>query len=138
MLIALKLLIWLIPVGLNIWADADGRKPNYIAMFFLRGFAFIAYGLLWPLPIYNWFFVWWPIALYQLTSYWLIFELGLNIAYNIREKENRSLLYFDQRERDSGWIDKFFYKYPKLHTPAKLLTAALMAMSIVLIYRIYA
>lgn len=137
MIIALKLLIWLLPITANIIADADGRKPNYAAMFFLRAFAFIAYGLLWTLPTYGWFLKWWPVALLQLTSYWLFFELGLNIAYNIRENENRSLLYYDRKEKDSGWIDRFFARFPHLHKPAKILAAVGMVVSIIYIYKIY-
>jgi hypothetical protein len=138
MIIAFKLLIWFVPIGLNIWADANGRKPNYVMMFFLRAFAFIAYGILWTLPTYDWFLKWWPVALYQLTSYWLLFELGLNIAYNIREKESRSLLYFDQKEKDSGWIDKFFARFPHLHTPAKIGSAIVMVVAIIFIYKLHA
>lgn len=129
-----KLLIWMIPIGLNIWADAKGRKPNYLAMFFLRGFAFIVYGVLWPLPTYGWILKWLPVAIFQLTSYWLLFELGLNIIYNIHEKEKRSLLYFDQKEGDSGWIDRFFKRHPKLHTFAKVVSLILMVGAIIIIY----
>jgi hypothetical protein len=137
MLIALKLLVWLLPIGANIIADAKGRKPNYVMMFFLRAFAFIVYGGLWKLPTYGWILKWLPIAVFQLTSYWLLFELGLNIAYNIREKEHRSLLYYDRKEGDSGWIDKFFARFPQLHTPAKIASGVLMVASIILIYKIY-
>lgn len=137
MVIAIKLLIWLIPIAANVIADAGGRKPNYLAMFFLRAFTFIIYGVLWTLPTYGWILRWLPVAVFQLTSYWLLFELGLNIAYNIRENENRSLLYFDQKEKDSGWIDRFFARFPQLHTPAKVVTAILMVSSIIMIYRIH-
>jgi len=133
----IRLLIWLIPIGANVWADAKGRKPNYLAMFFLRGAAFITYGALWPLPTYGWILRWLPIGLYQLTSYWILFELSLNIIYNIREKEKRSLLYFDQKEGDSGWIDRFFKKHPNLHTGAKIASLVIMVISIILVYRLY-
>jgi hypothetical protein len=72
-----------------------------------------------------------------MTSFWILFELALNVIYNIREGENRSLLYFDQKEGDSGWIDRFFKRNPQLHTIAKVISLILMIVSIVFIYRIY-
>lgn len=140
-MITLKLLLWLVPIGLNTWADANGRKPNYIIMFILRAGAMILYGTLWVDEILYTFQDWLPVIYvftYCITSFWILFELGLNIIYNIRENENRSLLYFDQKEGDSGWIDRFFKRYPNLHTSTKVISLILMVTSIILIYKVYA
>jgi hypothetical protein len=139
-MITLRLLLWLVPIGLNTWADANGRKPNYIIMFILRGVALILYGTLWVDEILYTFQDWLPVIfvfIYCMTSFWILFELALNVIYNIREGENRSLLYFDQKEGDSGWIDRFFKRNPQLHTIAKVISLILMIVSIVFIYRIY-
>lgn len=139
-MVTVKLLIWLVPIAANVWADAKGRKPNYIVMFILRAVAVGLYLGLWIdhvlYDLKDWLPVV-PVFLYCVTSFWLFFELALNIIYNIRENEDRSLLYFDIKEGDSGWIDRFFAKRPQLHSIAKLITLIVMVVSIVLTYIIY-
>jgi hypothetical protein len=72
----------------------------------------------------------WPLFLFQVTSFWLIFEIALNIV------RGREVFYYDRKEKDSGWIDRFFaWAGPVWHFIAKLITFALMVWSIILIYK---
>lgn len=127
MTIAFKLLLWLIPIGLNVYADKDGRKPNYLLMFVLRGIAAILHGVLFnPQNMGDY----WPVLLFQVTSFWLIFEIALNIV------RGREIFYYDMKEKDSGWLDRFFaLTGPFWHFFAKLVTFALLIWSIILIYK---
>ncbi len=132
-MITLKLLIWLLPISFNVWTDRKGRKPDYLVMFILRGCAAILYlGWVWDAQggyhliedVVNLT----PLVMFMVTSWWLFFEVGLNLV------RGKNLLYFDTVERDSGWIDKFFAKYQKLHTPTKLFALLIMLISIYTIY----
>lgn len=127
MTIAFKLLLWLIPIGLNVYADKDGRKPNYLMMFVLRGMAAILHGVLFnPQNMGDY----WPVLLFQVTSFWLIFEIALNIV------RGREVFYYDTKEKDSGWLDRLFaWAGPFWHFFAKLVTFALLIWSIILIYK---
>ena len=132
-MITLKLFIWLLPIAFNVWTDRKGRKPDYLVMFILRGCAAILYlGWVWDAQggyhliddVVNLT----PLIMFMVTSWWLFFEAGLNF---VRKKP---LLYYDTKEKDSGWIDRFFAKYQKLHTPAKLLAILLLLLSLTDIY----
>jgi len=140
-MITIKLLIWLIPIGLNIWVDAKGRKPNYSMMFSIRGAIAIAYQFLlipkglmpWTLTSWQLLSVIFPVLVFQVTSFWIIFELSLNII-----QKRSSLLYYDHKEKDSGWIDKFFaWAGTMWHTMAKIASLILMILSIIVIYQNY-
>jgi hypothetical protein len=132
MIIALKLLSWLLVIGGNVYLDRKGRKPHYLIMFLARGFCAIVHGSLLFTPN-NWK-DYAPVFVFQITSFWLFFELALNIV------RKNPLLYYDKKENDSGWIDGFFYwLYRKLesdflHTYAKALAFVLMVISIIVIY----
>jgi hypothetical protein len=132
-MITLKLLIWLLPIAFNVWTDRKGRKPDYLVTFIIRGIASILYlGWVWDAQggyhliedVVNLT----PLIMFMVTSWWLFFEVGLNLV------RGKNLLYFDTVEKDSGWIDKFFAKYQKLHTPTKLFALLIMALSIYTIY----
>lgn len=132
-MITLKLLIWLLPISFNVWTDRKGRKPDYLVMFILRGCAAILYlGWVWDAQggysliedVVNLT----PLVMFMITSWWLFFEVGLNYV------RGKHLLYFDTVEKDSGWIDRFFAKYNKLHTPTKLFALLIMLISIYTIY----
>jgi len=132
-MIALKLFIWLLPISFNVWTDRKGRKPDYLVMFILRGCTAILYlGWIWDVQggynLIDDFKNIWSLVLFMVTSWWLFFEAGLNF---VRKKP---LLYYDTKEKDSGWIDRFFAKYQKLHTPAKLLAILLLLLSLTDIY----
>lgn len=140
-MIAFKLLLWLLPIAFNVWTDRNGRKPDYLIVFILRGFVIILYlGGVWDMQggysLIEDFKENWSLWLFCLTSYWLFFEIGLNVVRGRIKQLGfwSGLLYYDTVEKDSGWIDGFFAKYPKLHAPVKVLTFLLMLMAITDIY----
>jgi len=125
-MITLKLLLWLLPIGANIYADRKGRKPNYIQMFVIRGMAAIAHGILFN-PHNMWDYA--PVFVFQITSFWILFEIGLNIV------TKKPILYYDRKEGDSGTIDRFFkWAGPGAHLVAKLAALVLCILSIIVIY----
>jgi hypothetical protein len=121
----LLLLLWLVPIAINIYADKDGDKPNYLQVFILRGFCAILHGALFnPQGWVDYE----PILIFQVTSYWLLFEIGLNAV------RGRALLYYDTVEKDSGWIDRFFALAGReWHLAAKISAFILMVWSIIVI-----
>lgn len=149
----IKLLLWLLPIGANIWADATGRKPNYALMFVLRGIAWLLHMILWVpgdwagTDFENW--VWLSLiaapTIFDITSFWLLFELGINIAKARREKMKITwavLLYYDHKEGDSGIIDRIFKWLgpkagPVAHAIAKALCLILCILSIINLYTRY-
>lgn len=131
-----RLLVWFIPILVNVYADRKGRKPNYVMMFILRAFVAILHGALFVNDYQNYWYYWWPVLVFETTSFWIFFELGLNLFYNYYTKEKRSLFYYDKKEGDSGTIDRIFkYLGDGAHTAAKLTALAMMLFSIVLIYQ---
>lgn len=128
-MITLKLLLWLIPIVSNVLWDRYGRKPNYLVMFLLRGTAAILHAKLFnPTLVYEWL----TIVLFQVTSYWLFFEAGLNFV------KRRPILYYDTVERDSGWLDRFFtWTGYKFHAWIKGLAFGAIIFSIIKIYSIW-
>ncbi len=119
------LLLWLIPIAANVYMDRKGRKPNYIQMFLLRGMAAILHAILFnPHNVYDWL----PILIFQVTSFWLIFEIALNLV------RGKHFLYYDHLEGDSGYIDRFFaWAGEKFHAVCKMLCFAVMVWSIIVI-----
>jgi hypothetical protein len=129
----LLLLPWFIPIWLNAYLDRNGAKRDYRIVFIFRGAAAIFHGVLMQVsPSYSCDFYWpeyFPILCFQVTSYWIFFELILN-AYR-----NNPALYFDQKEKDSGWVDRFFAWKPTLHLFVKVLAFIVMVLSIIVIYK---
>jgi hypothetical protein len=128
-MITFKLFLWSIPIIANILWDRYGRKPHYLVMFLLRGVGAILHAKLFnPTEVNEWI----VILIFQVTSYWLFFEAGLNFV------QHRALLYYDTVERDSGWIDKFFaWTGYKAHAFAKGFAFGAMVFSIIKIYMIW-
>jgi hypothetical protein len=126
MITTLFLLLWLIPIAVNIYTDRKGRKPNYLQMFIIRGMAAILHGILFnPHNMLDYL----PVFIFQVTSFWVLFEIGLNI---IRKKP---LLYYDQKELDSGILDRFFAKRgTTIHLIAKIVAVLLCILSVIVIY----
>lgn len=140
-MVTLILLLWLIPIAANVYWDRNGRKPDYLQMFVIRGMAAIVHGVildivcsifpenLWSYSVLELFLMWLPILLFQTTSFWLLFEAALNIV------RGRELFYFDRKERDSGWIDKIFDGLGNgAHLIAKILALITCVISIMVIY----
>lgn len=122
------LLIWIIPIALNVFADSDGRKPNYLQMLVLRGIAAFLHWCLFvnspdQMVLLFWLFV------FEVTSYWLVFEAWLNIV------RRKPILYYDTTENDSGWIDRVFaWAGYRWHKAAKVTTLVVMVYSIIRVY----
>lgn len=135
------LLLWLIPIAANVYADRNGRKPNYLQMFIIRGMAAIFHAILldvsvgyfpenlWDYSALDMLLMWMPILLFQTTSFWIVFEISLNIV------RGRELFYFDRKERDSGIIDRVFDALGSgAHLLAKIAALVVCILSIVVIY----
>lgn len=72
-------------------------------------------------------------AIFELTSFWLIYELIRNL-WSRRPLTWRELLYFDFTENDSGFWDNFFAKYGwNFHAFCKLLALIICIISAFLI-----
>ena len=110
----LILLLWLIPIAINVYIDRNGKKPNYAQVFIFRGVAALLHAILFDVAV-GWLpdnlyqysvlellLIWLPMLLFQITSFWILFELALN------KVRGREWLYFDRSENDSGWIDRIF------------------------------
>ena len=135
------LLLWLIPIALNVYVDRDGRKPNYLQMFVIRGFAAILHAIildvvcdvfpdnLWRYNAIELILIWMPVFLFQITSFWILFEIFLNIV------RKRELFYFDRQENDSGWTDQIFDALGNgAHLAAKIVALIICVLSVMAIY----
>lgn len=122
----LFLSLWLIPIAANIYWDRNGRKPNYLQMFIIRGMAAILHAILFnPKDTTEWI----PILIFQVTSFWIFFEIGLNIV------RGKPIMYYDNVEGDSGMIDRFFkVAGVELHFIAKCACIILMVLSAIVVY----
>jgi len=136
-MILIKLLTWLLIPSANAYLDRNGAKRNYLQVFIVRAIVAIVHGA-WMLPTDFYYsdanalqllLVWAPYLIFQITSYWIFFELQLNIY------RKRALLYYDTKEKDSGWIDEFFaWAGREVHFVAKVMALVVMALSIISIY----
>lgn len=119
--------LWLVPIGVNVWFARKREKPNYLVQFIIRGMASLLHGALfirsqeqWPIAI--------VIVIFQITSFWIVFELALNIIWG------EPLMYYDTKEKDSGWIDRFFaWAGPGYHFAAKIAALIVCILSIIVI-----
>jgi len=143
MSVTIALLLWLLPIIVNIYMDRNGAKRNYLQVNTIRGIALIVHGavcfdmdggnFLMKDIIRNT-----PIIVFYFTSYWLFFEAGLNYVRGRIEEQGgfwKGILYYDRSEGDSGWIDGFFADKPKAHTVAKVVSLIAMILSIIIIYK---
>lgn len=124
----LFLSLWLIPIAVNIYADRNGAKRNYLQVNIIRGAAAILHAILFnPQNTIEWI----PILIFQVTSFWILFEIGLNLV------RGNPLLYYDSKEGDSGIIDRFFkWAGPTAHFVAKLAALILCVLSGIVIYHL--
>lgn len=128
-MITLKLLLWQLYVSFDVWInyriiEVNDSRPNYLLMNIVRGVAFVIYGrLIWDASVDMQTLY---IFLYCTTSFWLLFDLGLNIA------RNKHPLYIGQH---SGWIDQYGFKYPGVYYLGKICALAALIFSIIKIYK---
>lgn len=136
------LLTWLLFILGHNYVDyritRNGGKPNYLIYFLARAMASIIWAsfLVQPVPYgpfwqESWRLLveWLPYLLFTTTSFWIVYEIVRNIW------TKKPLLYFDYKERDSGWIDRLFSSLGiGYHLTAKLLALAVCVLSVIVIY----
>jgi len=128
-MITLKLLVWIIFIAGFVyynWRVIEKKKsrPFYLLDNIAKGFFFILYGV----------YVWDSqndirtvnLALWCFTSFWLLFDLGLNLSRGL------SPFYIG---KSSGWIDQLGYKYPWGYWILKLLAAYVLVHTTINIYK---
>lgn len=145
MTIFILLISWVAVIGgFNLWdyfVTKDGGKPNYLIYFLARGAVAILHGTVCLMlledqyydysSLSGWqlFTLWLPYIGLQVTSFWLIYPEIRNVW------ANKYFLYYDQKEGDSGMVDRFFKWAGKdFHALAKTLALAVCVICIVLIY----
>jgi hypothetical protein len=141
-MITLVLFLWVVIISVFVYRDRNGRKPDYGLEYFFRSCAALAHMIIldllcnyFPDGGWEWGDSWMmiklaiPVILFQMTSFWILFELSLNIYLG------RELLYFDRKELDSGWIDKLFDRLGNVaHLLAKILVLIICILSIITLY----
>lgn len=130
MLKILLLLTWFIPIFINAWMDRKGAKRDYVVVFIFRGIAAILHAVLVQVTgSYYDVADYLPLFIFQVTSFWIFFELILNYL------RDNPAFYYDRREKDSGWIDRFFtWAGPGWHLVAKAMCFIVMVLSVIVIY----
>lgn len=122
----LKLLPWIaFIIGdalYDFWEIKKGQRPWYFNEWFIRAMAALAHAFLW-LP--NNTIEWLPIVIWQVSIFWIVFDLFLN---GLRRKP---ALYVGL---NSGWFDPYFAEHPINHVIAKVMALALMVLSTIVIY----
>lgn len=118
-----KLLVWVVFIGVEVYRnwyiiEKKKQRPDYVWSFIFRGFFAILHGI-WidvqDLPD------WCPVLTYQVTSFWLLFDVSLNRA---RRKQ-----WFYTGE-NSGWIFDKLGKWPVVYLILKLVALGFMIWSI--------
>lgn len=141
-MIAFFLSLWALVPSVNAWLDRKGAKRNYLLVGLVRGIAAVLHGALffpsgfyfhgrpvWELSWGELLAIYIPIFLFQGTAFWILFELQMN-AYRKKPWD-----YYDRKEKDSGWVDRFFaWAGPVAHKWAKGLALILCILSIITIY----
>ena len=146
-MITLLLIIWIVLIipAFNYYdyrVTRKGGKPEYKLYFIIKGALAIVHGALmlavnqdsktvysdltaWQLTV-----VWAPYLLFQITSFWIEYELIRNLW------TRRQWDYYDSKEKDSGWIDRFFaWAGRPFHVFVKLCALAICVLSIIVIYQ---
>lgn len=141
--------IWIVFIfGFVLWdrhLTKDGGKPDYLKYFIIRGMAAIGHGVIFfmlyiddlvnysRLNAWQLLIIWLPLLSFQLTSFWILYEIGRN------SWAKKPLLYYDQKEGDSGTIDRFFkWAGNTAHTFAKVAALVVCVLSVILLYHNYA
>lgn len=123
------LLIWVVYIAADVWCnfyiiEQINSRPDYLKLNIIRGVAFVLYGrFVWDLwlDLHSLY-----IFIFCTTSFWIGFDLALNIA------RNKHPLYIGQ---NSGWIDQYGFKYPVIYYLGKLVALFVLTYSIAKIYQ---
>lgn len=97
------LLLWIVFIVVEVYRNYtvivhQGRRPNYLISFVIRGMASIVHGILFDVEDMRDFM---PLLLFQCSSFLIIFNPTLNILRKLD---------FWYVGRNSGWLDKAFYE----------------------------
>ena len=124
----LKLLPWIAFIIGHAFFDfyriKGNDKPNYLMSFTIRGMVAIAHVVIF-FPFTDHPFDWWPLLIFQCTSFWLLFPYLLN---KLRRKP---AMYVGT---NSGWIDFYFLNHPVNQWIAKAAVFIVMVLSTIVIY----
>jgi hypothetical protein len=100
-MITLYLILWFVFIGLESYRnyyliEVKKSRPIYIQSFIGRCMAAILHGVLFDPQVMADYA---PVFFFQLTSFWILFDLSLNYF------RKKPLLYMGEK---SGWIDRAF------------------------------
>jgi len=96
-------------------------KPVYFQLFIFRAMAAIVHGIYLDVTPETW----WPVITFQVCSFWILFDLGLNLA---RGKK------WYYRGNTSGWLDSL----PEaIYWNGKVMTLAIGIVAFIKGVRIY-
>lgn len=138
----IALITWIMVIGVNVYLDRNGAKRNYLQVNTVRFMALIFHSIIFFKLSGGNFYKEdiqrnTPILMYYFTSFWLLFDIGLNLVRGrIKEQGGfwKGLLYRDTKEKDSGWIEKIFVKWDFGYYFLKFLAFLGFILSIILIY----
>jgi len=143
-MIPFLLSLWIVIILIFNYADwkitKNGGKPDYLLYFLFRGGAAIIHGTLCLIAFEDRYYtygnlsswqlllIWLPYLIYQVTSFWIVYELVRNFW------SQQPLLYFDTVEHDSGVVDKIFAKLGhSFHAYAKVIALVVCVISVLVI-----
>lgn len=125
-MITFKLLLWLGVIAgfviVNYRIIRNGKRPPYLQHNIAKAALAIVHAVLFnPQNTIDWL----PILFFQITSYWILFDLALNIARKLHP------LYIGA---ESGWIDRWGNKHRGPYYFAKMAALVILIISIAVIY----
>ena len=126
-MILLQLFVWIFFIVVHAVVDYreieyHNSKPNYLVSFIIRGIAAILHGIMMDVTKPE---EWWPILIFQVTSFWVLFSPILNLL------RGKPFLYLGE---DSGWIDRFFINRKSFYLSVYILVSIICTLSTILIY----
>jgi branched-subunit amino acid transport protein AzlD len=112
------LIVWIVIIllhnTLDYFVTRDGNKPDYVKYGILRSMCAVVHGALVLLlfedaytnysDLKQLLLTWLPYAGYQVLSFWLIYDPVRNAW--ARGGKLADLIYFDHKEKDSGWVER--------------------------------
>lgn len=124
------MIVWFIFIAFEIarnWyiIERSKARPNYLISFIFRGMAAIAHGIMLDVSNPD---EWWPVLIFQVTSFFVLFSPILNI---IRGKD------FDYLGETSGWLDKIGLKRPAIYWSAYGICLFIFIYFLSILLRIY-
>lgn len=118
--------LWLLFIVLDIvrnyyMIEKEKESPVYLVSFFIRFWAWLLIGIYLNVTSENWF----TYTTIATTSFWLIFDIGLNAV----RKEP-----FKYVGKHSGWIDRYVGSKPWLYWTFKVVALVGLVTSLIIWY----